>query len=123
MKTEQDPTTEKRESVNLYQGILVPTSVRGGQVSETLGALPELNLTVRRRLTHDFILSLGYTLLYLHDAIRVGDHVDTEVNGSRLQDEDLPLARELAGDGGEPSSRPFVEKGLWVQGVRVGLEW
>jgi len=77
--------------------------------------LPEFGIRLRRRISHSFILSAGYTVIVLDDVVRTGDQLDLTVNPAQLGGGSLV---------GEP--RPAVlMKGslLWVHGLHVGLEW
>jgi hypothetical protein len=81
-----------------------------------------LNLTVRRQITPDITLTLGYTLVYLNDAIRLGGQIDTSLDSRELLGV-VPLARAPGvSDIAAPASAER-DNGLWIQGFHIGAEW
>jgi hypothetical protein len=102
--------------------VLAPESIRGEHLFRRVGVLPELRISLRRRLTPDFLLSVGYTLTYLDHAIRVADLIHPELSASQLERVRSPL--EAAESETEATSlKQPAQSGLWVQGVQIGLEW
>ena len=71
-----------------------------------------IGLRVGWRLGDSSRVILGYTLLYLSDAVRPGDQLDRVL--------DLPGTPGGFGDRPAPL---FVRSDLWVQGLSLGLEW
>jgi len=97
-------------------GPVVPVGVYGqpsnsGRTSRAAFAvLPEAGLRMGWRLGEKSRVYVGYTLLYLSDAVRPGDQLD----------------RVLAPSTGTFGDRPaplFVQNDFWVQGLSLGLEW
>ena len=86
------------------------------------GVLPEIEFSVRRQITPSFTFTVGYTLIFLSDAIRLGDQIDITVNSSDLPVE-LPLARESGAQSGQSQRAGLDDSSLWVQGIHVGLQW
>ena len=99
-------------------GAVVPIGVYGqpsnsGRVSRaSFAVLPEAGLRVGWKLGTKSRVTLGYTLLYLSDAVRPGDQLDRVL--------DLPGTPGGFGDRPAPL---FVRSDLWVQGLSLGLEW
>lgn len=93
-------------------GIYGQPSNAGRVARASFAVLPEAGLRVGWKLGEKSRVSLGYTLIYLSDAVRPGDQLDRVL--------DLP------GTGGGFGDRPaplFVRSDLWVQGLSLGLEW
>jgi hypothetical protein len=96
-------------------GLLALPTNMGSHDSCRFVAVPELNVKVRRQLSRFFVLTLGYSVLFVDQVARVGDAVDLAVNPSQLNGGILT---------GEP--RPtYALRGsqLWLHGLQVGLEW
>ncbi len=104
------------------QGFLATSARIGVERADGFAVLPELNLSVRRHITPDFIFTFGYTLIYLNDAIRLGGQLNTSLDSRELADE-APLARASGVDDVAAPSEPDRDNGLWIQGIHIGLEW
>jgi hypothetical protein len=110
-----DPNLPKEDQVKA-------TVYVGRYTASDFGALPEIDFSVRRQITPSFTLTAGYSLIFLSEAIRLGDQIDITVNSADLFPE-LPLARASGSQSGPPQSSGLVDSSLWVQGIHVGLEW
>ncbi len=108
---------------NLPEEHAVEATIYAGRYTASdFGVLPEIDFSVRRQITPDFIFTVGYTLIFLSDVIRLGDQIDITLNSSDLVAE-LPLARQPGSLSGAPQREGLNDSGLWVQGFHVGLEW
>ena len=79
-------------------GLFGPSSPGNRTVHSNFAVLPEGGLKFGYQLGDRARFSLGYSVIYLSDAVRPGDQVD-----------------------GNPA--PFVRSDFWVQGVTLGMEW
>ena len=79
-------------------GLLGPSSPGSRTAQSNFAVLPEGGLKFGYQLGARARFSLGYSVIYLSDAVRPGDQVD-----------------------GNPA--PFVRSDFWVQGVTLGMEW
>ena len=105
------------------EGTPVETTIYAGRYTASdFGVLPEIDFSVRRQITPSFTFTVGYTLIFLSDAIRLGDQIDITVNSSDLPVE-LPLARESGAQSGQSQRAGLDDSSLWVQGIHVGLQW
>jgi hypothetical protein len=96
-------------------GLLALPTNMGSHASCRFVAVPELNVKLRRQLSRYFVLTLGYSVLFVDQVARVGDAVDLAVNPSQLN------GGVLIGD-----PRPAYHlrgSQLWLHGLHVGLEW
>jgi hypothetical protein len=97
-------------------GPAVPLGVYGrlsnsGRTSRaSFAVLPEAGLRVGWRLGQKSRVFLGYTVMYLSDAVRPGDQLDRVLDLS-------------AGGFGDRPAPLFVRNDFWVQGLSLGLEW
>ena len=97
-------------------GPAVPVGVygqpsNGGRTSRaSFAVLPEAGLRVGWRLGEKSRVFVGYTVMYLSDAVRPGDQLDRVLDLS-------------AGGFGDRPAPLFVRSDFWVQGLSLGLEW
>lgn len=97
-------------------GPAVPVGVygqpsNGGRISRaSFAVLPEAGLRVGWRLGEKSRVFVGYTVMYLSDAVRPGDQLDRVLDLS-------------AGGFGDRPAPLFVRSDFWVQGLSLGLEW
>ena len=96
-------------------GLLVLPTNLGRHHSSRFSALPELSVKLRRQVTRNMILTLGYSLMVLDHVVRTGDQLDLVVNPTQLGNGVLTGA-----------ARPTVlmnDSTLWLHGFTLGLEW
>jgi hypothetical protein len=117
-----DPGDSGQPVVEYAHGLLAAPDRSGRFSRGDVAVLPELNLTVRRYITPEFLLSFGYTLIFLNDAIRLGDHVDPRIDAGDL-DPRIPLARAPGAIDAAASAPENRATGLCIQGFHLGLEW
>ena len=79
-------------------GLFGPTSPGSRTVQSNFAVLPKGGLKFGYQFGERARFSLGYSVVYLSDAVRPGDQVD-----------------------GNPA--PFVRSDFWIQGVSLGMEW
>jgi hypothetical protein len=109
------------ETVQTGGWLTAPSNI-GSHTQNTFAAVPELELRFSYVALDSIRLSVGYDILLLTKASRIGQAIDTTVNPDQLAP--LPLAR---GEG-SPSTvaRPgprIDDRVLWLQGVTVGAEY
>jgi hypothetical protein len=95
-------------------GLFVQPSTFGRTANGTFAVLPEGTIKLGVRLGESGRLYVGYSFLYLSDAVRPGDQIDRTMG----------LA-QLAVVGAPPVERParaIQRSDVWVQGVVVGFE-
>jgi hypothetical protein len=95
-------------------GLLAQDSNIGVFESDAFALLPELQVNLSRRLNEYWEARVGYTLLFLTDAVRPGSQIDATVDGRFL----------------DPNAPPFTashpafaldERSVWLQGINLGL--
>jgi hypothetical protein len=79
--------------------------------------IPELGITLTRRLTPRLSARVGYTLLYWGGIARPSDQIDLDLNPSFL-----PTAEDPPTGARRPAFS-FVTTDMWVQGLNLGLEY
>jgi hypothetical protein len=96
-------------------GLLALPSNIGQYSSDRVVVIPELGITAGWQLTRRLRATLGYSLLWWPSLVRPGEQIDLVVNPNQL-----PPAVP-----GGPARPAFIlnDTNLWVQGVRVGLEY
>jgi hypothetical protein len=96
-------------------GLLAQPTNMGRYHANEFAVLPEVGIKLRRRLTHSFVLMLGYNVMFVNHVMRTGDQIDTAINISQT--------------GGNPligparPTIPLIDSNLWVHGFSIGLEW
>ncbi|MEQ8847291.1 BBP7 family outer membrane beta-barrel protein [Botrimarina sp.] len=95
-------------------GLLAQPTNSGSASDNRFALLPELRLDLSRRLGPSTQVRVGYTLLYLTDAVRAGALVDPAVDGRFLDPGPAP------GDADSPARR-VSDSTVWLQGINVGL--
>jgi len=95
-------------------GLLTQTSNLGTHRDSYVSSAWELGLKVRRRLTSNTSLSLGYSWFLLSDVERAGEQIDLGVNVTQIPPGNLVGAARPAFPG-EKSS-------FWTQGLTCGIE-
>ena len=92
-------------------GVLGQPSNSGRISQANFAVLPEGGLKLGYQLTERARFSVGYTVIYLSDAVRPGDQIDRVV--------DL----DQAGSFIERPLPQFVRSDYWVQGLSLGMDW
>ncbi len=101
--------------VSAAGGLLALEDTNIGQYTrDRFAFLPELELALNCQLTQGLKLSVGYDLLFLSEAVRTGDQIDTNVNPTYLPGSSVPRTGEA-----RPAPR-LTSTSLWAQGVNVG---
>jgi hypothetical protein len=99
-------------------GIYVQPSNFGRAASGVFAVLPEGTVKFGFRLGETGRVYVGYSFLYLSDAVRPGDQIDRTLNPAQV-----PL---LSGGapvyGADRPARLFNRSDFWVQGLVIGLE-
>ncbi len=101
-------------------GVLGQPTNSGRFVRTAFAVLPEAAVKVGYRFRDRSRLYVGYNFLYLSEAVRPGDQVDSVVDPSQV-----PLAGRAA-VGGAVAERPapvLAKSDFWVQGLVFGLEY
>jgi hypothetical protein len=101
-------------------GLLALPSNIGTYTRDQFSVLPELGVTMGYLLTDRLRLSVGYSFLYWSNVVRPGDQVDNII--------DVTQVPQFGGAPNpvNPAVVPrfvFREKGLWVQGLDLGMEY
>jgi hypothetical protein len=100
-------------------GLLALPTNMGYHTQTRFAVMPEVGLDLGYRLTNSIYASVGYSFLYLSNAVRPGDQIDNVVNPTQLPS--LGAAAHLIGP-----SRPgfaFHETDFWAQGLRFALDF
>ena len=92
-------------------GVFGQPSNSGRTVQSHFAVLPEGGLKLGYQLGERARFTVGYTVIYLSDAVRPGDQIDRAVDLNRV------------GDFGERPLPLFIRSDYWVQGVTLGLDW
>jgi hypothetical protein len=99
-------------------GIYVQPSNFGRSANGVFAVLPEGTFKFGFRLGETGRVYVGYSFLYLSDAVRPGDQIDRTLNPSQV-----PLASGAPPVyGGDRPARLFNRSDFWVQGLLIGLE-
>jgi Putative beta barrel porin-7 (BBP7) len=99
-------------------GIYVQPSNFGRTANGVFAVVPEGTIKLGFRLGDASRLYVGYSFIYLSDAVRPGDQVDRTLNPSQLS----LVSGTLPAFGGDRPTRLFNRSDLWVQGLVIGLE-
>jgi hypothetical protein len=96
-------------------GLLALSSNSGNFASDRVAWIPEIGITSGWQITPRLRATLGYTFLYWPGVVRPGDQIDPVINTNLLPP---PVP-------GGPARPAFVlrESDMWIQGVRLGLEY
>jgi len=92
-------------------GVYGQPSNAGRRTQSHFSALPEGALKLGYQLGQRARFTVGYSVIYLGDAVRPGDQIDRVVDLGQLS---------------TPSERPlplFERSDYWIQGVTLGLDW
>jgi hypothetical protein len=101
-------------------GVLGQPSNSGRSVRSAFAVLPEAVVKIGYRFRDRSRLYIGYNFLYLSEAVRPGDQVDTTVDPSQV-----PLLGRPNADGAvaERPAPMLTRSDFWVQGLIFGLEY
>jgi hypothetical protein len=99
-------------------GIFVQPSNAGRTANGVFAVVPEGTVKFGLRLGDAGRLYVGYSFIYLSDAVRPGDQIDRTLNPAQVH------LVSGAGPvyGGTSPARPFNRSDFWVQGLVIGLE-
>jgi hypothetical protein len=99
-------------------GIYVQPSNFGRTANGVFAVVPEGTLKLGFRLGDTGRLYVGYSFIYLSDAVRPGDQIDRALNPAQI-----PLVSGAApAFNGDRPAKLFNRSDLWVQGLVIGLE-
>jgi hypothetical protein len=99
-------------------GLYVQPSSAGRSAAGAFALLPEGSCKFGFRLGDAGRLYVGYSFLYLSDAIRPGDQIDRTLHPAQI-----PLVSGLPpAIGSDRPSRLFNHSDFWTQGLTIGLE-
>ncbi|MBN1589627.1 MAG: BBP7 family outer membrane beta-barrel protein, partial [Pirellulales bacterium] len=96
-------------------GLLALDSNMGSHTRDSLSAITEIGLSLKRRLHCGVELTFGYSFVYWSDVLRAGDQVDLDVNLSQAS------GGTLVGLGYPVV--PMKSTDFWAQGLHFGLEY
>jgi hypothetical protein len=96
-------------------GLLVLPSNAGRVTDTDVVLIPELGANLSLAVTEHVVLTAGYTFIFWDGVVRPGEQIDLEVNESQIP------PGTLAGE--ERPARFRREEDLWIQGIRLGLEF
>jgi hypothetical protein len=101
-------------------GLLVQPSNAGSPLSQgsydrdRFAVLPEVNVNAGLQLTRQVRATIGWTTIYLSEAVRPGHQIDRAVNGNQLNNDPIVGAvRPLF---------PFASDDVWLYGMNFGIE-
>ncbi len=99
-------------------GLYVQPSSAGRTANGVFAVVPEGTIKFGFRVGESGRLYVGYSIIYLSDAVRPGDQIDRTLNPAQvpLVSGTAPLA------GADRPSRLFNRSDFWAQGLIVGLE-
>ena len=103
---------------NTFDGGLLALPTNAGSYSrKETDLITELGLSVGYLLTSNLKITGGYRVIYWPRVMRVGDTIDSTVNGSYIPDPMVIPAGPL-----EPSFA-FRTSSYWIQGLSLGLDY
>ena len=99
-------------------GLYVQPSSAGRTANGVFAVVPEGTFKFGFRLSDTGRVYVGYSFIYLSDAVRPGDQIDRTLNPSQI-----PLVSGTAPVlGADRPSRLFNRSDFWAQGLIIGLE-
>lgn len=100
----------------LPYGILAASSNIGEYERDRFGVMTQTQLQIGYQVAQCVTLKVGYNFIYLNDVARVGDHIDTTVNGTLID----PIVADT-----DPARPGFdwVSESLFLHGFNVGAEF
>ncbi len=96
-------------------GLLALWTNRGHHKRTRFAWVPQLAGNLRRQLSDKTSLQLGYTLMYLDNAVKAVDHLPTSIDPDNLP-------TPIPGGGPDPQFA-FQESSIWVHGFNFGLQY
>ncbi len=99
-----DPNGQTYESAG---GLLSQPTNIGYRSRNEFGVLPELGVNLQYRVTEQFSLTLGYTLVCFSRLLRTGDQIDTAIDVTPLAERPAAILRDA---------------GFWAQGISFGAQ-
>jgi hypothetical protein len=103
---------------NLVGGIFAQPTNIGQHRRDQLAFVPEAGLNLGYQCSDRLRLFGGYSILYINNVVRPGDHIDTTTTS--------PLIAQFVGTTPTVSNRPafaFRESEFWTQGLNFGVEF
>jgi hypothetical protein len=102
----------------IHSALFAQPSNIGRHSRDNFAVVPEINLTLGYAITHNVQASLGYSFLYLSNAMRPGDAIDRSINTSQIP---TPVGPSPLIGAARPT---FLGKDsdFWAQGIRFGLQ-
>jgi hypothetical protein len=79
-----------------------------------VAGIPELNTNLHFQISPQWRFNVGYSLLYLTNAVRPGNQIDTIVDPNRFPPAITPVSPH--------PTFTYSERAVWMQGVSLGLE-
>ncbi|MCL4207713.1 MAG: BBP7 family outer membrane beta-barrel protein [Pirellulaceae bacterium] len=95
-------------------GLLAQETNIGTYQRDVFSVVPEFGLNLAYHMTPNVQARVGYTFIYWNRVARPGDQIDTLLNLSQLEPTGLV--------GPARPAFSWVESGLWIQGISLGLE-
>ena len=99
-------------------GVLAQPTNSGRFVRSGFAVLPEATLKVGYRFHDRSRLYVGYNFIYLSEAVRPGDQVDTALDPSQV-----PLFPKPGGNAVERPVPTLLRSDFWVQGLMFGVQY
>ncbi len=98
-------------------GLYVQPSSLGRTANGVFAVVPEGTFKFGFRLGDSGRVYVGYSFIYLSDAVRPGDQIDRTLNPAQI-----PLVNGTGPIAGDRPSRLFNRSDFWAQGLIIGLE-
>jgi hypothetical protein len=96
-------------------GLLAQPTNMGNYDRNSLAAIIELGMSLRRQFACGLEATVGYSFMYWSDVSRAGDQIDRDINVSQLPPG--PLV------GAPRPEFSFRNTDFWAQGLNAGLEY
>jgi len=97
---------DDREQITLPGGFLTSPLELGGHSARSIAIMPQVDVTLYRRVTPDFDFTVGYTFVMVPDVIRLDDQVAVDFAG-------FP--------GTPPQPRTLNESDFFINALRIGV--
>jgi len=107
--------TPNGSSVVAPGGLLIMPTNFGRHRTCRFSTVPELTVRLRRQISRQLVLTVGYSLVVVDHAVRSGDQLDLVVNPTQFNGGPL--------SGPARPTVPMNDSTLWLHGLTVGLEW